>query len=236
MGVCLNMASAQTDTSDQWQVKLIPYAWFISIDGSVSAQGTNASVDNFFDSSKPTPSFAFEMRKGLHGFYGDFIFTDDSHDGESGGSAASLDVESSIMEVGYTYRAYEGYSAYERPAYTAIYAAGRFIDIKSKIDDSTATDKTSSKNWFDPILGVTHSVGIMKGWTLTGSLELGGLGIGSDFTWGGKILGIYDFTPNFKGWVGYRYLNMDYDHGVGSNRFEFDAAFHGPALGASFEF
>jgi len=56
------------------------------------------------------------------------------------------------------------------------------------------------------------------------------------------VIATYDFQLCFTdgytidGYLGYRALSVDYSHGSGTSRYEFDAVQHGPVLGAKVRF
>ena len=70
--------------------------------------------------------------------------------------------------------------------------------------------------------------------------DIGGFGVGSDFSW--QAVGGYGFdfgTWNgitFSGVIGYRALSVDYAEGEGRRRYEFDMLQHGPVLGLGMRF
>ena len=64
--------------------------------------------------------------------------------------------------------------------------------------------------------------------------DVGGFGVGSDFTW--QLFGGYAFDfwgSNLHGVVGYRALAVDYTQD-GPNKNNLDLILHGPVIGLSF--
>lgn len=86
------------------------------------------------------------------------------------------------------------------------------------------------------ISGATHLRDFSEKVVLRASGDVDGLGIGSDFTWSMCLLFGYRFNEHINGWIGYRYLDIDYDDGSGASEFNYDMAIHGPTSGASFHF
>jgi opacity protein-like surface antigen len=73
---------------------------------------------------------------------------------------------------------------------------------------------------------------IAERWTLTGYADIGGFGVGSDFTWQ-LAAGIdYVFSKVFVGKFGYRYMAVDYD----KDGFRYDMANSGLYLGVGIRF
>ena len=64
--------------------------------------------------------------------------------------------------------------------------------------------------------------------------DIGGFGVGSDFTW--QALGVIDYWPweNVGLSVGYRGLEYRFDDDTGTKKFDVDLLLHGPIFGLSF--
>jgi formylglycine-generating enzyme required for sulfatase activity len=72
-------------------------------------------------------------------------------------------------------------------------------------------------------------------WAIAGEANVGGFGVGSDFTWNVQAFVGYRttlFGRNTTFALGYRALHQDYDHAD----FEWDVTMHGPILGAAVRF
>jgi hypothetical protein len=92
-------------------------------------------------------------------------------------------------------------------------------------------------DWWDPYIGlrVRQNRGPGKELVLRG--DIGGFGVGSDFSW--QLEGSYIFDTKILGHnatatVGYRALYADYSQGSGINTLGFDWLWHGPTLGLKF--
>ena len=66
--------------------------------------------------------------------------------------------------------------------------------------------------------------------------EIGGFGVGSDFTWQIFPTVGYKFSDRFSLEVGYRWLDLDYSTGDGNERFAYDVLTQGPVGGLAFRF
>ena len=65
---------------------------------------------------------------------------------------------------------------------------------------------------------------------------MGGLGVGSDFTWNFLAFMGYEFTRHVAFLVGYRILSINYEEGSGHDLFVYDVTMSGPILGLAFRF
>lgn len=115
----------------------------------------------------------------------------------------------------------------------------RVIDMKAALDLNTivgSENGSTRKTWVDPIIilraqGVTH-----EKWLFQFRGDLGGFGVGSDFTWQIQANVGYRFSKLVHGAIGYRVLDMNYDKGDGTERFMYDVTTSGPVIRVGFSF
>jgi hypothetical protein len=94
------------------------------------------------------------------------------------------------------------------------------------------SSRTEKANWVDPLIGVAGRYALSDRWSLFGSLEVGGFGVGAESEWSVLAGATYHFSERFSTSFGWRHLEVDYDEdGV-----LFDVAQSGPLLGATFRF
>ena len=239
-------ASVQADgrtahVGEGWDYVIAPYLWLMGADGDVSIGATEAhgspDFGDLIDNREGGGMGYFSARKGKWGGYVDVTGIELSTPGAVGAVAATADTTTHFVEVGVLYRANESYwGADGDPVSTDLFFGGRYLYMESDIKLAAGENVKGYQDWFDPIFGATYSRGFTKKFTLTTSGDVGGIGIGSDFTWSAEMMGGYRMTPRSNFWFGYRYLDIDYDDGFGAGRFTFDVAIYGPILGASFHF
>jgi hypothetical protein len=95
---------------------------------------------------------------------------------------------------------------------------------------------TGSLDWADPILGLQlrHEIAPHHRLRLRG--DIGGFGVGSQFTWQAMVVYAYEFSSGPTAWsavLGYRAIGLDYSPGGGNS---IDLILHGPVLGVSTKF
>jgi hypothetical protein len=95
---------------------------------------------------------------------------------------------------------------------------------------------TGSLDWADPILGLQlrHELAPHHRLRLRG--DIGGFGVGSQFTWQAMAAYAYEFSSGPTLWsaiLGYRAIGLDYSPGGGN---AIDLVLHGPVLGVSMRF
>jgi hypothetical protein len=113
-----------------------------------------------------------------------------------------------------------------------------YLDVNLDID--FFPDRKGDQGWVDPLIGVRSLWHLSKRWDLSLAGDVGGFGVGSDFTWHADGLIGYRFDlfgeENAQVFGGYRALSQDYDTGSGFDKFEWDVIMHGPILGLSISF
>jgi hypothetical protein len=93
----------------------------------------------------------------------------------------------------------------------------------------------STEDWIDPLIGSRIGLDLTDNWALLGEGNLGGFGVGSDFTWNAQAYVGYQFSVLGRPTtllVGYRALYQDYHH----RDFEWAVTMHGPVIGAATRF
>lgn len=116
---------------------------------------------------------------------------------------------------------------------------GRYLDVTNRLQLRGPEQERVAKvseSWFDPTIGLRYVAPLGQKWVFNGAADLGGFGVGSDFTWYWAANIGYRITKRTQIYAGYRYLDIDYDDGEGRERFRFDMAQHGLLAGFRFEF
>ena len=123
-------------------------------------------------------------------------------------------------------------------------AGGRLNNMQTDIDvrrnvipvGTEQIIESVSKTWFDPIIITRLSADIREKWLFQFRGDIGGFGIGSDFTWQVQASAGYRFSKLFQLTAGYRYISVNYDKGEGSTRFIYDINTYGPVVRFGFNF
>jgi len=96
--------------------------------------------------------------------------------------------------------------------------------------------RESKATWFDPVMIARLSADIKDKWLFQLRGDLGGFGIGSDFTWQAQAYMGYRFSKLFQLTAGYRILSIDYEKNTSSEPFVFDMDEFGPVIRFGFHF
>ena len=107
----------------------------------------------------------------------------------------------------------------------------RYTDQDSDYRLTTGMTGSKSQHWVDPIVGLRCRGPVSDKWTYSVRGDVGGFGIGSDFTW--QVDGSFRYRMNPKSTliIGYRYKDTDYeDAGLA-----YSGTLRGPLVGFAFE-
>jgi hypothetical protein len=202
----------------------------------------------------------FEARNGPFALYGDLVWSKVGVEGgnvrtrtpapgltSTVGRSVELDVQMAIVEVGAAYEvarsgplAFDvlGGARYWYQEADLSLEVTRTLDIGDlELAGTRAFARSGSVDWLDPVIGARVRYAVAPGHELFLRGDIGGFGVGSDFSW--QAIGGYGFDfgayngITFSGVIGYRALSVDYAQGEGRSRYEFDMLQHGPILGLS---
>ncbi len=251
--VLLDVGSAAADSpvSEELEVKVKPYMWFLSIDGDATVQGQEADVDvgfsDIWDNLNVGAMLEGEIRKGRIGVYGNVIYADL----EATNTVSGLEIEADATTV------WAGLGAFYRlgpwnldgtqsggggpQVIVDPYAGLRYTYLDLGLDvKGGGPNFSGDQDWVDPILGVRSIWQFTPRWSFTTVSDIGGFGVGSDFTWQAAGLIGYRFSllaeNDSRLLVGYRALAQDYEDVNGADKFEWDVIAYGPMAGLAIHF
>jgi hypothetical protein len=236
----------------KWEFIVTPYFWMVGIDGDVSAKGKKADVNvNFGDIVKDLDfggEVHMEAWKGRWGILLDPTFLKLSEDGEFMSPAlgpvdVDVEVQEWLVDLGGFYQLGKWPVKKDGEQMISLEAlgGGRYWYVKTKLDLEVPLagferKVEKSKDWIDPFIGLRLRADLTKRFSFVLRGDIGGFGVGSEFTWNTSAVLGYGVSRVVGLWLGYRALGVDYESGSGANKFEFDAIMHGPIAGVSFYF
>jgi hypothetical protein len=223
--LCSPAFSADSSSSG-WQWRLAPfYLWGVNISGDQTIGTITVPIElkfgDIFDNLEGVLTANFEgLYNDRWGFLVDFSYIDIK--GNQG--PLSVKYQNILAEVDGLYRFISGEHNVD------LVFGLRYTDQETKVEP---TPVNISQNWTDPIVGARWWWNFADRWSLIARGDIGGFGVGSDFTW--QALGLVDWQPfkhvSFAG--GYRALYQDYEDSSGVALFKYKATLHGPLLGVN---
>jgi len=228
-------------SEDKWQFSVTPYAWMISMDTKATVRNYSVTSNIYFSDTIKDVDFAgqihFEAQKGKWGFFFDPTYLKITHDGTlSNGSDVRLQIEQWLVELGGFYQlgkwSLEGKG--KRSVTVDALGGGRYWYMSSNIDTGSIYNPSKTTQWIDPFIGVRLAADITENLVFNIRGDIGGFGVGSDFSWNALGAFGYRFAKDITGYLGYRALYVDYK--AGSSNIRYEATAHGPIIGLSFAF
>jgi hypothetical protein len=246
-------AAAQEKPADnKWEFHIIPYLWMTGIKGDATVKGIEGDVDVTFGDIWDNLDFAgqvhMEVRKGRWGFFLDPTYlklSSDEHVDRPivGRIEADFTVTNWLVEFGGLYQlAKWPLGADEGTAlFLDALGGGRYWYLKNELDLDVplvglGRKFKESEDWIDPFVGLRLRTELTKKLSLVLRGDVGGFGVGSDFTWNASAILGYHFSQTVSAWLGYRVLGVDYESGSGSSKFKYDVTMSGPMVGLGFSF
>jgi hypothetical protein len=111
---------------------------------------------------------------------------------------------------------------------------GWWFDTELKLDPGALPGRTqsASTSWADPVIAARGVLRLNDRMSLTAYGDVGGFGVGSDFTWQTFATLDYKVAENATISAGFRYIHIDYQKG----RTDISLEMAGPIIGASIRF
>lgn len=221
----------------EWKHELAPYVWGSAMEGTTGIGDVTAEVDLSFGDILDNLEMGFMgMYRGTRDRFSVTVDTvymglGATERGRAGLAKADIDVDQLALAVA------AGYALTDS---LVVQGGLRYNDVSAEVEVTgplgNTADAETDESWVDPYLGVQYTMPLSEAWSLNLYGDIGGFGIGSDFAWQGLVNLRWQFSERAGALAAYRYIQMDYESGSGSGRFEYDMSISGPALGIVFTF
>ena len=238
-------------TDDNWEFGVVPYIWFLSMNGNVTVKGNTAGVDSSFSDIWDSLNFGLmgllQVRKGRFGGYADILYARmATEDAVAKGGTANTNTTLVIADVVGFYRlgAFQLGSSGPTPSVTVDpYVGFRSWSIRTSLNIRTKVRPTiavvEDEVWFDAIVGFRSNWNFTERWNMIFKTDVGGGS--SDITAQGLLTFGYRFklfSTNANVQLGYRALYVDFSDTSGNqpSNFGLNATMHGPILGLGVTF
>ncbi|MBK5344734.1 hypothetical protein JFU48_25645 [Pseudomonas sp. TH49] len=253
-----SVAEAHVPVEHQnWALQVTPYIWAAGLDGHVSPfqQGPTIGVEKSFSDVMDDLNFGgfinIWARYDRFVFSGDIMYVDTTDIHVIGPlPALSIpgvgvippggNIDAKVDTKQFTATFMGGYRVIDSPQFTLDALAGaRLWHISNNVkltgslgglSESASYDE--SFGWVDPLVGLRAFLPLTEKLSLQGQADIGGFGVGSDFTWSALVTVNYVFRDSLSASLGYKVLDVDYHH----NGHVYDTRLSGPALGVTYGF
>lgn len=217
------------------------YGWLPWMDMDVttgSGSSTSASVGagDVLKALKFAFMAAGEVHYGRIGFLHDTVYAKLGDSGTlSGPFSSSIDVDLKML-LATNALSYQVYA--ENGYLIEPFVGARYVKVETDVSITgggpigVAGGASVDVDWWDPIIGVRGRMPLTEKLSAGGFADIGGFGVGSEFTW--EIFAGLDYalSDRFSAVAGFRYMSIDYD--AGSAEVKLDT--YGPVLGLTVRF
>jgi hypothetical protein len=208
----------------------------VDMEGDIGIAKAVLPVDvdfgTIFDNLEAVFTVHFEaMHRSNWGLFFDYSYLDigASGPGPQGLTTINIDMTSTLVEFGGVYRIENG------PHNFDMLGGVRYTKLEPDVTITPPGGKRGlSEDWYDPIVGVRYFYDFGKKWMFSARGDIGGFGVGCDFTWNVSALVHFQPWKNAGFVAGYRALDQDYESGAGASRFAYDMRLAGPIFGLKF--
>ena len=220
-------AAAQT-SSDKWNVFVAPYLMGASMSGETAVLGQAVDIDlsasDIFSNLQFGAMGVAVARKGHWGVGTDLIWM-----------ALGTTVRDTNVDFNQGAFAFYGLRALG-PSADVTFGA-RINTLQGTLGfKGPGITVSQDKTWVDPIVGLTLRTAADRRVQARVYTEIGGFGLGSDFTW--QVFPTVGITMGRSASLelGYRWLDVDYASGEGLKAFRYNVLTQGPVAGFGFRF
>ena len=228
------------EETEGWSFATTVYLWASSIDGTVAGpSGQDVTFGASFGDIVENLDFAFEgateVRYDRFGLFVDLTYASITAEQDTPKgllfSKAVVDTTEWLINTGLTYRFYR-----DRVGWIDAAAGARILildtDVALKGGGLPEQKANGSKTIATPIIGMRGHIDIADGFGVTGAFDIGGFGLGAQFTWQFLATVDYEISDGIALRTGFRAIGIDYtENGV-------DASLNwiGPVAGVTFQF
>lgn len=238
-----------TASSDEWQFEITPYAFAAGLDGTVGVRKVKADVDadtsDILDAMDIAGMLALEARKGKWVFLFDSVFMKLEGEGaRSWSGPAGIGSLTGKLEATTKLQVYQptlGYCVMDGPTRVDVLGGVRYTQLDVDLDLVVTTGPllpggrwkvSETEGWWDPIVGARVLTPLSEKWSFIGYADLGGFGVGSDFTYQVMAGAKWQINETVSMKLAYRYFYQD----CSRHDLDWDMAAYGPAIGLGFSF
>jgi hypothetical protein len=229
------IARAQS-SSDDWEFSLTPYLWGSGLSGTAGIAGRDADFEVSVKDLLKSLDFGFmgnfEARRGRWSIGTDLVYTDLGKDVTFENATGISDAQNPRLDMSMT--VIEGDVGYQFAESLDVLAGIRGVSSSSSLEVDAGTLAEADASFVDPIVGLRLRRYLSEKFWVSLRGDVGGFGVGSDFSWFLNAVGGYRVSRLISLDFGYRIWDFDYESDNELKRL--DAALAGFAFGLTFHF
>lgn len=227
-------AAPAAAVAQDWSGQVTLYGWGAGVTGDFTpfTGAPRVSFDkSLFDVLEDLDGAFFVTglaRRGNFVVLGDFTYTSSSRSGlvpPGIPASARVSIRSMTLAAGYRFDAGD--------VTVDVLGGARAWALNGRVSVPLAGVRLSpTENFVDPIVALRVNAPLTDRWSVLGYVDVGGFGVGSDFTWQASVTANYRATENLYLSAGWRHLYLDYRDGGTV----FKGAMSGPIAGVTLRF
>ena len=235
LSMCASTALAD-EADDGWNHSVHLYGMGAAIEGDAQigplALPVEVSISELFDALRMGGMAAYRADNGTWSFTGDVTYMDLGWSARTAADRAGGELRVDQLTVMATV------GRRINPKVEVLVSAAYF-DVDTTLEVRVLQQSrraTRGASWVDPLVGLQYSAPVGDKWTYSLRGDVGGFGVGSDFTWHVATVMRRQVTGKFDWYVGYRVIAYDYSEGSGSDRLHYSMTQHGLGIGVAWSF
>ncbi len=184
-------AIAEDPVSEDWQFQIAPYVWALAAEGNATVKGLKSDVSLSFKDIVEELNYGVmlqgEARKGRVGAIVNVLYANLGDETDVG--PLKIDPEANLFMGGFSgyYRLgpwdLDGKAGDDSPQLIVDpYAGVRYTYLDLDLDISGGPSLGNDQDWFEPIVGLRTLWELSPRWGVTDAGDIGGFGVGSDFS------------------------------------------------------
>ena len=227
-------ASALESTG--WDHSILLYLMGPSIEGEVGVGPITGDVDldpsDVLENLEFGAMVGYRAQKERWSVLVDLIYMDLAQGGMGDRGLATAEVGFDQLTLGFS-------GGYAIGRGTDVLFGVRWFDVSGDIRLESPINSQRADfgdDWLDPLVGLRWEAPLGERWRFVGLGDVGGFGVGSDFTWQVSLSFHARISKSISALLGYRHLDIDRESGSGPDRFLMKVSESGPAVGLKIGF
>ena len=241
VAISFNIKAQAPDSSKKYQIFIEPYLMLTSMSGTTGIGNLPNTficipASDLFSHLKFGGMLYAEVHNNQFAFTSDLFYASLSQD--ASGKNGVLSGTANLKQFFWELEALRKLSPWVEVGLGArINSIESGLNINVTLPGGSMTQTGDKKNtWVDPLIVTRLKTWLDNKWLLALRVDVGGFGIGSQFSWQLQPDIAYRASKLLQIGLGYRYLFMNYNNGSGSDRFYYDMEEYGPQIRIGFNF
>ncbi len=236
--------AASADEASEWSFDVSLYGLAVGMSGDIGIGPINADVDAGFDTIWDNLEFG-AMGTVRVGYNRWALSTDVIYMGLGASrNGVTVDFDQWMVEPTLSYRVCKYFEPLAGVRYNNLSGELRGPNLQRRgpgilpgpgLLDGPGV-RSGTQDWWDPIVGANFHLPFARNFSFNVRGDIGGFGVGSDFTWQAFPCVSWQFAKWGSLQAGYRWVYIDYETGSGASRFKYDILNQGPQFGVTFHF